>query len=119
MLSACNSTELSLRTSQLRAGLPAHVDGWGVSLKGLMALVVLGGLLVAGTYFYLQVGNIPWTNNVISAACCCPGGPSLCVADPASSCLQCIDMAVPCCVSRTSRTETLVAPLWQLSSGWD
>lgn len=45
--------------SQLRAGLPAGVDGWGVSLKGLMGLVVVGGCLVAATYFWLQRTVVP------------------------------------------------------------
>ena len=43
--------------SNVRANLPPGVDGWLVSLKGMMAMVVVGGLLVAATY---------WTiNNVV------------------------------------------------------
>ena len=45
--------------SQLRGRLPPGVDGWGVSLRGLMGMVVLGGLLVAGTYFWLQRTVVP------------------------------------------------------------
>jgi AAA family ATP:ADP antiporter len=34
--------------SQIRAELPPDVDGWGLSLRGLMGMVVIGGLLIAG-----------------------------------------------------------------------
>ncbi len=44
---------------QLRGRLPSGVDGWGVSLRGLMCMVVLGGLLVAATYFWLQRTVVP------------------------------------------------------------
>lgn len=44
---------------QLRGRLPPGVDGWGVSLRGLMSMVVVGGLLVAGTYFWLQRTVVP------------------------------------------------------------
>ena len=44
---------------QLRGRLPPGVDGWGVSLRGLMGMVVLGGLLVAATYFWLQRTVVP------------------------------------------------------------
>jgi len=47
------------RRSQLRGRLPPGVDGWGVSLRGLMGMVVLGGLLVAATYFWLQRTVVP------------------------------------------------------------
>ncbi|PNH05486.1 ADP,ATP carrier protein 1, chloroplastic [Tetrabaena socialis] len=40
--------------SQVRAGLPPGVDGWGVSLNGLMGMVVIGGLLIIAIYFGLQ-----------------------------------------------------------------
>lgn len=36
--------------SKVRAGLPPGVDGWGVSLKGLMAMVVLGGVIICTVY---------------------------------------------------------------------
>jgi AAA family ATP:ADP antiporter len=39
--------------SQVRASLPPGVDGWGVSLRGMMTMVVIGGLCVAGTYAFL------------------------------------------------------------------
>jgi ATP:ADP antiporter, AAA family len=39
--------------SQVRASLPPGVDGWGVSLRGMMTMVVIGGLCVAGTYSFL------------------------------------------------------------------
>lgn len=34
--------------SQIRAELPPDVDGWGLSLRGLMGMVVIGGFLIAG-----------------------------------------------------------------------
>jgi ATP/ADP translocase len=34
--------------SQIRAELPPDVDGWGLSLRGLMGMVVIGGLLISG-----------------------------------------------------------------------
>lgn len=40
--------------SQIRSQLPPNVDGWGYSLKAMMGMVVIGGLLVAGSYFYLN-----------------------------------------------------------------
>jgi AAA family ATP:ADP antiporter len=45
--------------SEIRAGLPAGVDGWGLSLKGLMGMVVVGGMLVAGTYWTINNVIIP------------------------------------------------------------
>jgi len=40
--------------SQIRANLPPGVDGWLISLKGLMGLTVVGGLIVVGIYYYLN-----------------------------------------------------------------
>jgi AAA family ATP:ADP antiporter len=40
--------------SQVRSRLPPGVDGWGYSLKGLMGMVVIGGLLIIATYWGLQ-----------------------------------------------------------------
>lgn len=40
--------------SEIRANLPDGVDGWGVSLKGMMSLVVVFGAIIAGLYAYLQ-----------------------------------------------------------------
>ncbi|GIL54861.1 hypothetical protein Vafri_10553 [Volvox africanus] len=45
--------------SQVRANLPPGVDGWGVSLNGLMGMVVIGGLLITGIYFSLQRLVVP------------------------------------------------------------
>ena len=39
---------------QVRAKLPPGVDGWGYSLKGMMGMVVTGGVLITATYFLLQ-----------------------------------------------------------------
>ena len=44
---------------QVRSHLPPGVDGWGYSLKGLMGLVVIGGLLITFTYFMLQRAVVP------------------------------------------------------------
>lgn len=45
--------------SQVRAALPPGVDGWGLSLRGMMTMVVIGGGLVAGTYWYLNRKVVP------------------------------------------------------------
>lgn len=45
--------------SQVRAGLPPGVDGWGVSLNGLMGMVVIGGVIICGIYFALQRLVVP------------------------------------------------------------
>ena len=45
--------------SEIRASLPPGVDGWGLSLKGLMGMVVIGGFLVAGTYWLINNVVIP------------------------------------------------------------
>ncbi|KXZ44400.1 hypothetical protein GPECTOR_68g371 [Gonium pectorale] len=47
------------RLSELRASLPPGVDGWGVALQGLMALVVLNGLIISGLHAYLQSQVVP------------------------------------------------------------
>ena len=45
--------------AQIRAQLPAGVDGWGYSLKGMMGMVVVGGLLITATYFGMQRRVVP------------------------------------------------------------
>jgi len=40
--------------SNIRATLPPGVDGWGVSLNGLMSLVVASGCAIAGIYYYMN-----------------------------------------------------------------
>eukprot|EP00879_Flechtneria_rotunda_P006821 GHRR01007165.1.p1 GENE.GHRR01007165.1~~GHRR01007165.1.p1 ORF type:complete len:519 (+),score=150.91 GHRR01007165.1:482-2038(+) len=45
--------------SQIRAELPPDVDGWGLSLKGLMGMVVIGGLIIAGIYYWLNRTVVP------------------------------------------------------------
>lgn len=45
--------------SQIRAGLPAGVDGWGLSLKGLMGMVVIGGFLITSVFYYLNRTVVP------------------------------------------------------------
>lgn len=45
--------------AQIRAQLPAGVDGWGYSLKGMMGMVVVGGLLITATYFAMQRKVVP------------------------------------------------------------
>ena len=44
---------------QVRAKLPPGVDGWGYSLKGMMSMVVIGGLLITLTYWALQRTVVP------------------------------------------------------------
>jgi AAA family ATP:ADP antiporter len=39
---------------QIRANLPPGVDGWGLSLRGLMSMVVVGGLLITAVFWYLN-----------------------------------------------------------------
>lgn len=45
--------------SNLRSKLPPGVDGWGVTLKGLMGMVVICGLLITGIYWGLQRKVVP------------------------------------------------------------
>lgn len=57
---ASNETSIEGRTaSQVRAKLPPGVDGWGYSLKGMMGMVVIGGLLITATYFFTQRLVVP------------------------------------------------------------
>eukprot|EP01025_Chloroclados_australasicus_P068831 TRINITY_DN95_c0_g1_i6.p1 TRINITY_DN95_c0_g1~~TRINITY_DN95_c0_g1_i6.p1 ORF type:complete len:622 (-),score=69.40 TRINITY_DN95_c0_g1_i6:388-2253(-) len=41
--------------SQVRANLPPDVDGWGLSLRGMMGMVAIGGFLIGALYYLLQV----------------------------------------------------------------
>jgi AAA family ATP:ADP antiporter len=52
----------------VRSRLPPGVDGWGYSLKGMMGMVVVGGLLITGTYWLLQRTVVP--------TCAPPSNPS-------------------------------------------
>eukprot|EP00210_Caulerpa_lentillifera_P000338 g331.t1 len=45
--------------SQIRANLPPEVDGWGLSLKGLMSMVVLGGAIITGLYYWMNRAIVP------------------------------------------------------------
>jgi AAA family ATP:ADP antiporter len=45
--------------SQIRAELPPDVDGWGLSLRGLMGMVVIGGFLIAGIFYWLNRTVVP------------------------------------------------------------
>mmetsp|Transcript_22221 Transcript_22221/g.48531 ORF Transcript_22221/g.48531 Transcript_22221/m.48531 type:complete len:578 (+) Transcript_22221:158-1891(+) len=45
--------------SEVRASLPPGVDGWGVSLNGLMGMVVIGGLIITAIYWGLQRKVVP------------------------------------------------------------
>lgn len=40
--------------SDIRKKLPPGVDGWAVSLKYLMSMVALGGVVISGCYYYMQ-----------------------------------------------------------------
>lgn len=44
---------------QVRANLPPGVDGWGASLQGLMSMVVVGGLIIAGTFYWMNRNVVP------------------------------------------------------------
>lgn len=39
---------------QIRANLPPGVDGWGLSLRGLMSMVVLGGFIISAVFWWLN-----------------------------------------------------------------
>lgn len=43
----------------MRANLPPEVDGWGVSLNGLMGMVVIGGLLIMACYWFMNRVVVP------------------------------------------------------------
>jgi AAA family ATP:ADP antiporter len=45
--------------SQIRANLPEGVDGWGLSLRGLMGMVFVGGLIICAVHAYLQKTVVP------------------------------------------------------------
>ena len=53
------SLTLPCACAQVRSRLPAGVDGWAYSLKGMMGMVVVGGLLIAATYYGLQRTVVP------------------------------------------------------------
>lgn len=40
--------------SDIRAKLPPGVDGWAVSLKYLMGMIAVGGVIIMGCYYYMQ-----------------------------------------------------------------
>lgn len=43
----------------MRASLPPGVDGWGVSLAGLMGMVVVGGLIILSIFWGLNRKVVP------------------------------------------------------------
>jgi len=45
--------------SEMRATLGEGVDGWGISLKGMMAVVVGFGFAIIGTYYWLNRVVVP------------------------------------------------------------
>ena len=45
--------------SEMRAGLDPGVDGWGISLKGMMAVVVGFGACIIGVYYWLNRVVVP------------------------------------------------------------
>jgi len=53
--------------SQVRAALPPGVDGWGMSLRGMMTMVVIGGGLVAGTFYWLNRNVVPALPSTLAA----------------------------------------------------
>jgi AAA family ATP:ADP antiporter len=59
--------------SQIRAELPPDVDGWGLSLRGLMGMVVIGGLLIAGVSVVVLcacVERLPMALDGVEWWCC-------------------------------------------------
>jgi AAA family ATP:ADP antiporter len=54
--------------SQVRANLPPGVDGWAVSLKGMMSLVLVFGCLIALNYFLVNKFLLPRAKLPTSAA---------------------------------------------------
>ena len=59
LISACSASLCACAPKQVRSRLPPGVDGWGYSLKGMMGMVVVGGLLITGTYWLLQRTVVP------------------------------------------------------------
>ena len=53
--------------SEIRAALPPGVDGWLISLKGLMGLTVIGGFIVVATYWALNRTIVPKMKEKIQA----------------------------------------------------
>eukprot|EP00798_Chlamydomonas_sp_ICE-L_P031544 gene31544-6729_t len=45
--------------SRMRANLPAGVDGWGMSLNGLMSMVAMGGLIITAVFYIMQRKVVP------------------------------------------------------------
>jgi len=45
--------------SEMRANLPPGVDGWGLSLKGMMATVCGFGLVIIAVYYYMNRKVLP------------------------------------------------------------
>lgn len=60
--------------SQVRAGLPAGVDGWGVSLRGMMSLVVGFGVVITAIYYWLNRKVVPGIEAAASAGAAKKGG---------------------------------------------
>lgn len=40
--------------SDIRSKLPPGVDGWAVSLRYLMGMIAIGGVIIIGCYYYMQ-----------------------------------------------------------------
>lgn len=58
--------------SQIRAELPPDVDGWGLSLRGLMGMVVIGGLLISGellTHTCVSICHNGNSHSLVGDAC--------------------------------------------------
>jgi len=45
--------------SEIRAGLPASIDGWGLSLKGMMSMVVIFGVLIVAIFYWMNRVVVP------------------------------------------------------------
>ncbi len=90
------------RPPQIRANLPPGADGWGISLRGLMSMVVVGGLLITGIFW--------WLNRTVSGATAAasPAWPAAPCYACASRLQACRSPAPPAQSYRTSSTPTSV-----------
>jgi len=77
--------------SVMRAGLAPGVDGWGLSLLYLMGMVVVGGVLVAGTYAFMSnvvIPSLPASKAAAAAAAAGKGGKKKKVSMPMGESLK-------------------------------
>lgn len=102
LAAACTHPLALSRSLQIRANLPPGADGWGISLRGLMSMVVVGGLLITGIFW--------WLNRTVSgaSAAAAPARPAAPCYACASRLQACRSPAPPAQFYRTSSTPTFV-----------